>query len=113
MSRAQWCCLAAVLAVVLGLFCAPAATAAVPASGPVVAAAADTGIPGCDRNRDQDGSDPVLPARTRAAHDLAPGPVAAGLPAAAGRACPPAVRLAVRGPRPATPTPVELSVLRV
>ncbi|MFD4031286.1 hypothetical protein ACFWVP_12345 [Streptomyces sp. NPDC058637] len=112
MSRAQWCCLVAALAVVLGLLGAPAVTGAVPVSGPVVAAAADTGIPGCDRNRDHEGSDPVLPARTRAAHDLAPGPVAAVLPAA-GRDRPPAVRLAVRGPRPATPTPVELSVLRV
>ncbi|GAA2956736.1 MULTISPECIES: hypothetical protein [Streptomycetaceae] len=114
MSRTQWCCLAAVLAVVLGLFCVPGATAAVTAPGPVVAAAGDTGTPGCDRDREHDGTGPALPAPTRAAYDPAPGLAAAGLPAATGRGpAPPAVRPAVRGPRPATPTPVELSVLRV
>ncbi|MFD4690295.1 hypothetical protein [Streptomyces sp. NPDC058463] len=115
MSRARWCCLTAVLAVVLGLLCAPA-TAAGTGTGTVqaVAAAGNTGIPGCDRNRDHDGTDPVLPVRTRAPHDQAPGPAAVGLPAATDRArVPLPVRLAVRGPGPATPTPVELSVLRV
>ncbi|MFE2018098.1 hypothetical protein ACFW9O_08625 [Streptomyces sp. NPDC059499] len=114
MSRARWRCLTAVLAVVLGLLCAPATTAAGTGTLPAVAAAGNTGIPGCDRNRDHDGTHPVLPARTRAPHDQAPGPAAVGLPAVTDRArvtLP--VRLAVRGPRPATPTPVELSVLRV
>ncbi|MFD9501017.1 hypothetical protein [Streptomyces sp. NPDC060035] len=115
MSRARWCCLTAVLAVVLGLFCAPAATAVDTGTGTVraVSAAGNTGIPGCDRNRDHDGTDPVLPARTRAPHDQAPGPAAGGLPATDRGRVPLPVRLAVRGPGPATPTPVELSVLRV
>lgn len=117
MSRARWCCLTAVLAVVLGLFCAPAATADPgTGTGTVLAATAagTTGIPGCDRNRDHDGTDPVLPVRTRAPYDQAPGPAAGGLPAATDRGrVPSPVRLAVHGPGPATPTPVELSVLRV
>ncbi|MET7368455.1 hypothetical protein ABZS61_21890 [Streptomyces sp. NPDC005566] len=115
MSRARWRCLTAVLAVVLGLLCAPAAAAGTgTGSVPAVTAAGNTGIPGCDRNSDHDGTGPVLPARTRAPHDQAPGPAAVGLPAVTDRArVPLPVRLAPRGPGPATPTPVELSVLRV
>ncbi|MDQ0794992.1 hypothetical protein [Streptomyces sp. B1I3] len=112
MSRTQWRSLVAVLAVVLGLLCVPAAAAAGPVTAEVVAAAGDTGIPGCDRTRDHDGSGPALPARPHAAHDQAPGPAVGGPPAATGRGHA-AERVAVRGPGPATPTPVELSVLRV
>ncbi|WP_069171484.1 hypothetical protein [Streptomyces griseus] len=114
MSRTQWCSLLAVLAVVLGLLCAPAAAAGgTPATG-VVATAGDAGIPGCDRTGDHDGTGPALPARTRTAQDQAPGPAPWGLPAAAGRGpAPLPACLPVHGPRPAAPTPVELSVLRV
>ncbi|MEU8677228.1 hypothetical protein [Streptomyces sp. NPDC048560] len=117
MSRAQWCCLAAALAVVLGLFCGPATASVTPAVGshPIVAAAGGEDAPGCGRDRDHDGTEPAGPVRGRAVHDQAPGLAGWGLPAGlagAGPAQPPA-RIAVRGPEPATPGPVELSVLRV
>ncbi|MCX4675528.1 hypothetical protein OG413_09410 [Streptomyces sp. NBC_01433] len=150
MSRTQWCCLAALLAVVMGLFCGPAATAATvtpaamatpaatvavaPAHGaeavtaPAVSAAVSvapsvasvdedrrgSGIPGCGKKRGHDGTEPAVPARTRTAHDQAPGLVHWGLPAAVGQEPPRSlVRIRPRAPAPATPTPVELSVLRV
>lgn len=178
MSRTQWCCLAAVLAVVLGLFAAPVtagtgrAVARVPApapavagpvpvagfpAGPAVAGPApdarqadpapgrtdsadsapasatakapvgavpvragaddgsrDPGVPGCDRDRGHPGAGPVLPARNRVPHDQAPGCAVSGPVAATGRGLLPApVRIAIRATRPAAPTPVELSVLRV
>ncbi|MEU5718632.1 hypothetical protein AB0G71_23230 [Streptomyces sp. NPDC020403] len=114
MSRTQWCSLMAVLAAVLGLLCAPASAAAGTAAPGVVAAAGDTGIPGCERTGDHDGTGPALPVRARTAQDQAPGPAPWSLPAATGRGpAPLPARLAVHGPRPATPTPVELSVLRV
>ncbi|MFI5630660.1 hypothetical protein ACIA8E_15045 [Streptomyces sp. NPDC051664] len=116
MSRAQWCCLAAVLAVVLGLFCRPATAAdggAPQESAAVVASAADgQQVPGCGRTRD--GIEPGAPVRARAAYGQVPGLAGWGLPAAGGQgpAEPPA-RVGLRGPEPAAPTPVELSVLRV
>lgn len=137
MSRTQWCCLAAVLAVVMGLFCGPAATVTgaqgtstqgAPARGsaavsaPAVSATVPSvdedrrgsGIPGCGKKRGHDGTEPAVPARTRTAHDQAPGPVHWGLPAAVGQEPPRSlVRIRPRAPAPATPTPVELSVLRV
>ncbi|MFD9427570.1 MULTISPECIES: hypothetical protein [unclassified Streptomyces] len=139
MSRTQWCCLAAVLAVVMGLFCGPAATAATvtgahgaPAHGaaavstPTVPPAVSTAvssvdedrrgsrIPGCGKKRGHDGTEPAVPARTRTAHDQAPGLAHWGLPAAVGQEPPRSlVRIRPRAPAPATPTPVELSVLRV
>ncbi|MCX4970422.1 hypothetical protein OHA98_37855 [Streptomyces sp. NBC_00654] len=161
MSRTQWCCLTAVLAVVLGLFCGPAATAvpaardtavAVPAVAvpvgvaaavsdagadadagvdgstavpDVSAAAGDTavlagedrggsGIPGCGKKRSHDGTEPAAPVRARAPNDQAPGLVQWGLPAAIGQEPARAlVRIRLCVPAPATPTPVELSVLRV
>ncbi|MGW1411845.1 hypothetical protein [Streptomyces sp. NPDC002403] len=131
MSRTQWCCLMAVLAVVLGLFCGPGRTApadGTPASASataVVAAATDTDTPvvatdsdrhptpGCGRTRKHDG-EPALPGRSRAAYDQAPGLAEWGLPAATGQGpVHPPVRLKLRAPAPAAPTPVELSVLRV
>ncbi|MEV5199156.1 hypothetical protein [Streptomyces sp. NPDC053720] len=150
MSRTQWCCLMAVLAVVLGLFCGPAtalpggdaAPAAVVAGagaagadapadfgpvvvgvtgtdapadfGPVVAADTDGHpTPGCRKTRKPDG-EPALPGRARAAYDQAPGLAGWGLPAATGPGpAHPPVRLNLRAPAPAAPTPVELSVLRV
>lgn len=140
MSRTQWCCLVAVLAVVLGLFRGPATTVAAatvaadaaPVRGistMVAAAASDrndrnswndrnrasgksTGIPGCDR--DQDGGAPGAPARSRVAHDHVPGPAGWGLPAVTGRGpAHPLLRPAARGAEPATFGPVELAVLRV
>lgn len=140
MSRTQWCCLAAVLAVVMGLFCGPAATAATltgatvtgahgapshgaaAVSSPAVPTAVSSvdedrrgsGIPGCGKKRGHDGTEPAVPARTRTAHDQAPGLVHWGLPAAVGQEPPRSlVRIRPRAPAPATPTPVELSVLRV
>ncbi|MGQ7750897.1 hypothetical protein ACUN29_20795 [Streptomyces sp. WC2508] len=131
MSRTQWCCLMAVLAVVLGLFCGPAtavpggdaAPAAVVAGAPAadapadsVQVAADTDghpTPGCRKTRKPDG-EPALPGRARAAYDQAPGLAGWGLPVATGPGpVHPPVRLNLRAPAPAAPTPVELSVLRV
>ncbi|MFD7621326.1 hypothetical protein [Streptomyces sp. NPDC059802] len=131
MSRTQWCCLTAVLAVVLGLFCGPAtavpgggapATAVVAAAtgadapadaGPTVAAPADRHpAPGCRKTRKHDG-EPALPGRARAAYDQAPGLAEWGLPAAGQGPVHPPVRLKPGAPAPAAPTPVELSVLRV
>ncbi|MCX4730702.1 hypothetical protein [Streptomyces sp. NBC_01363] len=132
MSRTQWCCLTAVLAVVLGLFCGPAtavpgggatATAVVAAAtgadapadaGPAVAAPADRHpAPGCRKTRKHDG-EPALPGRARAAYDQAPGLAEWGLPAATGQGpVHPPMRLKLSAPAPAAPTPVELSVLRV
>ncbi|MFF2896087.1 hypothetical protein [Streptomyces sp. NPDC057966] len=132
MSRTQWCCLMAVLAVVLGLFCGPATAAApggdaapaavvagvtgadAPAdSGPVVADPDGHPTPGCRKTRKPDG-EPSLPGRARAAYDQAPGLAGWGLPVATGPGpVHPPVRLNLRAPAPAAPTPVELSVLRV
>ncbi|QNE75985.1 hypothetical protein F0344_16305 [Streptomyces finlayi] len=117
MSRTQWCCLLAVLTVVLGLFCGPATASVTPAAGshPIVAAGGGEGVPGCGRDTGHDGTEPAGPVRGRAAHDQAPGLATWGLPATttgAGPAEPP-LRIAARGPEPATPGPVELSVLRV
>ncbi|MFJ7062523.1 hypothetical protein ACK8N7_17075 [Streptomyces griseobrunneus] len=136
MSRTQWCCLTALLAIVMGLLCGPlgaassyadasppeaaavtvrgAATAAEAAQAPVMEALdAGTPVPGCREPGDHD-SEPAVPTRARAAHDQAPGLAPWGLPAATGALPaepPPGIR--VRAPVPATPTPVELSVLRV
>ncbi|MER8086510.1 hypothetical protein ACFVZR_28385 [Streptomyces sp. NPDC058316] len=154
MSRTQWYCLMAVLAVALGLFCGPGKAApgdAGRAFAPVVAAAgADTGraaswarpgphaasadpgadaafagtavvsamdghqMPGCGKSRKREDGEPALPGRARAAHDQAPGLAEWGLPAATGEGpVGPPARIRLRGPAPAAPTPVELSVLRV
>ncbi|MEV8456163.1 hypothetical protein AB0467_27560 [Streptomyces sp. NPDC052095] len=133
MSRTQWCCLTAVLAVVLGLFCGPgradagsttapvAAGMTVPAAahpaGPDVQVAAPDSdrrpTPGCGRTRKHDDA-PALPGRSRSAYDQVPGLTGWGLPAATGQApARPPARLGQRAPVAAAPTPVELSVLRV
>ncbi|MFF9570618.1 hypothetical protein [Streptomyces sp. NPDC014685] len=136
MSRTQWCCLMAVVAVVLGLFCGPAATvtkgggASVTAAG-VVATVAPAGhdlnpgpavtsaderqqMPGCGRGKKHDGNEPSLPGRARASYDQAPGLAEWGLPAAIGPGpVRPPARIGLCDPEPAAPTPVELSVLRV
>ncbi|MFE9698366.1 hypothetical protein [Streptomyces sp. NPDC006270] len=145
MSRTHWWSLTALLAVVVGLLCGPAATAS-PASAPgalapsasahfapgslasapvtpvararatpPAAEAADTRapVPGCGKLRDHDG-EPAAPSRVRTAYDQAPGLAPWGLPAATGALPaepPPGIR--VGEPVPVTPTPVELSVLRV
>jgi hypothetical protein len=130
-SRTQWWRLTALLAVVVGLLCGPAATAVSPgaairasglsATAPAsveqdrapVAEAAGTRVPGCGKLRDHEG-EPAVPTRARTAYDQAPGLAPAGLPAATG--APPAVPppgMRARAPAPCTPTPVELSVLRV
>ncbi|XCM31241.1 hypothetical protein ABXI76_19410 [Streptomyces parvus] len=143
MSRTQWWSLTALLAVVLGLLCGPTAfasagpgtpaapvarvaqaqTLATVADAPAPAAEAPapaaeaTGerapVPGCGKLRDHDG-EPAVPSRARSAHDHAPGLAPWGLPAATGALPaepPPGIR--ARAPVPYTPTPVELSVLRV
>lgn len=138
-SRSQWCCLVAALAVVLGLFCgqsaagrsagvaSPAASSASavvasspdPASGPAsaVAVTADSGdgVPGCGRGGKREGGEPAVPGRTRtAAQDQAPGLAGWGLPVATGPGpVRPPAPAALRGPDMTAPSPVELSVLRV
>ncbi|MFF9080330.1 hypothetical protein ACF1BR_11675 [Streptomyces rubiginosohelvolus] len=70
-------------------------------------------VPGCGKLRDHDG-EPAIPSRARSAHDHAPGLAPWGLPVATGALPaepPPGIR--ARAPLPYTPTPVELSVLRV
>ncbi|GGP78156.1 hypothetical protein [Streptomyces sindenensis] len=142
MSRTQWWSLTALLAVVLGLLCGPTAFAAagtgassVPVAqaaqaaqhrgqaaqdrgqahhAPVAEATGDRApVPGCGKLRDH-GGEPAVPSRARSAHDQAPGLAPWGLPAATGAPSaepPPGIR--ARAPVPHTPTPVELSVLRV
>lgn len=128
MSRSQWCCLVAALAVVLGLFCGPStavrtavattAPTAAPASSVVTAVAATTDaghkVPGCGKGGERDGTEPAVPGRARTAQDQAPGLAGSGLPVATGPGPvrPPAPSM-LRGPETAGPTPVELSVLRV
>lgn len=131
-SRTQWCCLTALLAAVVGLLCGSAArgTAGVGAGSVPVAASAPQavaptlraavmdaatvpGVPGCGKRGDHDG-EPAVPTRARTSYDQAPGLAPWGLPAATGgppAEPPPGIR--VRAPVTATPTPVELSVLRV
>ncbi|MEV0785936.1 hypothetical protein AB0I52_23845 [Streptomyces sp. NPDC050423] len=142
MTRSQWSCLVAALAVVLGLFCGQATVArtavaaAVPAAAvvpspvsahvsarvsaqdpvPVVTVTADSGdgIPGCGRGGKREGGEPAVPGRARAAQDQAPGLAEWGLPVAAGPGpVRPPAPTALRGPDASAPTPVELSVLRV
>lgn len=118
MSRTQWYCLVAVGAVVLGLLCGPATAADTEpvrsTATTVTAPASDGGIPGCDRSRDHDDGEPGLPARSRVPHDQATGLAGWSRPADTGRGpADPLGRVATRGPEPATPGPVELSVLRV
>ncbi|MFV5991616.1 hypothetical protein ACNPQM_03915 [Streptomyces sp. NPDC056231] len=120
MSRTQWYCLVAVLAVVLGLFCGPAkaVTAATASgdSGTVVAAPAvgGQGVPGCGKGKTRGGIEPGVPVQARAAHDQAPGVAEWGPSAAPGQGpAEPRVRVRPLGPEPAAPSPVELSVLRV
>ncbi|MFH9611524.1 hypothetical protein [Streptomyces sp. NPDC017448] len=87
------------------------ADAGVPAGAEVEAD--DAPVPGCGKLRDHDG-EPAVPSRARGGHDQAPGLAPWGLPAATGAPSaesPPGVR--ARAPAPYTPTPVELSVLRV
>ncbi|MER6022686.1 hypothetical protein [Streptomyces anulatus] len=81
----------------------------------LVAEAADAGtpVPGCGKLRDHDG-EPAVPSRARSAYDQAPGLAPWGLPVATGALSaepPPGMR--ARAPATYTPTPVELSVLRV
>ncbi|MFD5200296.1 hypothetical protein ACFWM7_09085 [Streptomyces sp. NPDC058375] len=98
---------------------APSASAAFSAAhdqaSASVAEAPDAGtpVPGCGKLRDHDG-EPAVPSRARTAHDHVPGLAPWGLPAATGALSaepPPGIRAAA--PAPYTPTPVELSVLRV
>ncbi|MDX3771297.1 hypothetical protein OG963_24335 [Streptomyces sp. NBC_01707] len=109
MSRAQWCCPAAVSVVVPGL-CRGAAAVGGGASqqAGTVAAPADDGrrVPGRGKGATRDGIEPGVPVRARAVHGQAPGPVGRG-------SAEPSARVGLEGPGPAAPTPVELSVLRV
>ncbi|KQX37592.1 hypothetical protein ASD97_06535 [Streptomyces sp. Root63] len=88
-------------------------TRAKPRASMAEAADADTPVPGCGKLRDHDG-EPAVPSRARSAYDQAPGLAPWGLPVATGALSaepPPGMR--ARAPAPYTPTPVELSVLRV
>ncbi|MGW5929514.1 hypothetical protein ACWF2L_25210 [Streptomyces anulatus] len=92
---------------------AQAQTRAKPRASVAEAADADTPVPGCGKLRDHDG-EPAVPSRARSAYDQAPGLAPWGLPVATGALPaepPPGMR--ARAPAPYTPTPVELSVLRV
>ncbi|WP_405190648.1 hypothetical protein OG473_21195 [Streptomyces anulatus] len=92
---------------------AQAQTRAKPQASVADAADADTPVPGCGKLRDHDG-EPAVPSRARSAYDQAPGLAPWGLPVATGALPaepPPGMR--ARAPAPYTPTPVELSVLRV
>ncbi|MFI7089277.1 hypothetical protein ACIBUR_37500 [Streptomyces anulatus] len=92
---------------------AQAQTRAEPQASVAEAADADTPVPGCGKLRDHDG-EPAVPSRARSAYDQAPGLAPWGLPVATGALPaepPPGMR--ARAPAPYTPTPVELSVLRV
>nr|WP_257142294.1 hypothetical protein [Streptomyces sp. sk226] len=95
---------------------APPAPAAPASAAPVaaVADAADAGarVPGCGKFRDHDG-EPAVPSRARAGHDLAAGLAPWGLPEAGAPSAAPQEAIRARAPAPYTPTPVELSVLRV
>ncbi|WP_435599286.1 hypothetical protein [Streptomyces anulatus] len=74
---------------------------------------AGTPVPGCGKLRDHDG-EPAVPSRARSAYDQAPGLAPWGLPVATGALpaeAPTGMR--ARAPAPYTPTPIELSVLRV
>lgn len=142
MTRSQWSCLVAALAVVLGLFCGQSAAARTPVAAAVPAAAvvpspvsahvsarasaqdpvsvvtvaADSGdgIPGCGRGGKREGGEPAVPGRARAAQDQAPGLAGWGLPVVPGPGpVRPPAPTALRGPDATAPTPVELSVLRV
>ncbi|MFH8691712.1 hypothetical protein ACH4EC_33195 [Streptomyces anulatus] len=88
-------------------------TRAKPRASVAEAADADAPVPGCGKLRDHDG-EPAVPSRARSAYDQAPGLAPWGLPVATGALPaepPPGMR--ARAPAPYTPTPVELSVLRV
>ncbi|WP_406152801.1 hypothetical protein OH797_20760 [Streptomyces anulatus] len=92
---------------------AHAQTRAKPRASVAEAADADTPVPGCGKLRDHDG-EPAVPSRARSTYDQAPGLAPWGLPVATGALSaepPPGMR--ARAPAPYTPTPVELSVLRV
>ncbi|MFH9121752.1 P-loop NTPase family protein [Streptomyces globisporus] len=93
---------------------ASASVAEAGAHAPVAEASGERApVPGCGKLRDHDG-EPAVPTRARSAHDHAPGLAPWGLPAATGALPaepPPGIR--ARAPLPYTPTPVELSVLRV
>ncbi|MBK3561062.1 hypothetical protein JHN55_31940 [Streptomyces sp. MBT56] len=93
---------------------APTPVAEADAHAPVAEASGERApVPGCGKLRDHDG-EPAVPTRARSAHDHAPGLAPWGLPAATGALPaepPPGIR--ARAPLPYTPTPVELSVLRV
>ncbi|MFD4129310.1 hypothetical protein ACFXKK_19810 [Streptomyces globisporus] len=93
---------------------ASVAEADAPAPAPVAEASGERApVPGCGKLRDHDG-EPAVPTGARSAHDHAPGLAPWGLPAATGALPaepPPGIR--ARAPLPYTPTPVELSVLRV
>ncbi|MFH9556212.1 hypothetical protein ACH4K7_07575 [Streptomyces globisporus] len=93
---------------------ASASVAEAGAHAPVAEASGERApAPGCGKLRDHDG-EPAVPTRARSAHDHAPGLAPWGLPAATGALPaepPPGIR--ARAPLPYTPTPVELSVLRV
>ncbi|MFE7705401.1 hypothetical protein ACFU6I_06240 [Streptomyces sp. NPDC057486] len=120
MSRTQWCCLVAVLAVALGLFCGPAtagtAATASGESGTAVAAPAvdGQGVPGCGNGTTHDDAEPGVPVRARAAHDQAPGLAEWGLSATPWQgSAEPCTCVGLRGPECAALSSVELSVLRV
>ncbi|MFI5805767.1 hypothetical protein [Streptomyces sp. NPDC051561] len=109
----QWCGLAALVAVVLGVLGGPAVAQGGQSvsHGSVVVKVVDA--PGCDRAPvHQDGAHPATPPRTGSAHDLAPALCGGAHAAATSRYLDAAAGTAPRRGPPAVPSsPVELSVL--
>ncbi|MFE9380534.1 hypothetical protein [Streptomyces sp. NPDC006855] len=90
-----------------------AASEAVTGAAVAEAAGERAPVPGCGKLRDHDG-EPAVPSRARSSHDHVPGLASWGLPAATGApSAEPTPGIRARAPVPYTPTPIELSVLRV
>ncbi|MFG2652802.1 hypothetical protein [Streptomyces sp. NPDC048436] len=117
-ARLSWCPFLGVLLVVLGAFCGPA-VAAEPVAKPAVSvqAEASAGVPGCGQGGrlDAAGQAPAAPPRSASACELLPALHQAHAASGAwgvGRTVPSLTP--ERGPPPlVSPSPVDLSVLRV
>ncbi|MFD9909544.1 hypothetical protein [Streptomyces sp. NPDC059063] len=127
-ARTRWCPLVALLLVVLGALCGPAAAAerSTPPAAPAAPAAAAApfvqgadghGVPGCGQGGDQDlGQRPAVPPRPGPSYELplAPYDVRAQAGVWGADQAVHAAACALRAPPPLVPpSPVDLSVLRV
>ncbi|MFI1681385.1 hypothetical protein [Streptomyces sp. NPDC020607] len=116
-ARTLWSPLAGALLIVLGLFCAPAATATATATVSHAASAVDGHAqPGCGKGVQGDGEQgPAAPPRTNSPHELLPALCQAHGATDSWGADQAFLDLTpVRGPPELVPlSPVDLSVLRV